>query len=105
MILGFVILSVVAGIFMIIGASSWRAKEPVGFFTFTKPPKVKDVAAYNHAVAKIWFVFAILLEITGSPLLFSEQNSPIMVLPILTTMLLAIGIMVAYVQVEKKYKV
>ena len=76
MITGFAIWSLVSLLFLSIGCSSWKAKEPVGFFTGVKPVEMKDVTAYNRAVAKIWFVFAGLLEILGIPLLYLEQNSP-----------------------------
>ena len=65
MIIGFVIWSLVSLLFFGVGFSSWKAKEPVGFFTGVKPAQMKDVTAYNRAVAKIWFVFAGLLEIVG----------------------------------------
>lgn len=58
MITGFVIWSLVSLVFFGIGFSSWKAKEPVGFFTGVKPAKMKDITAYNRAVGKIWFVFA-----------------------------------------------
>lgn len=40
MVVGFIIWSIVAIIFMIIGISAWKSKQEVGFFTFSKPPKV-----------------------------------------------------------------
>ena len=104
MIIGFIIFSIVTVLFIGIGLWSWNAKEAVGFFTGVNPPKVKDVTAYNHAVAKIWFVFAALLEIVGISILFMEQNSAVVVLPMLLIVALCIGIAVAYVMVEAKYR-
>ena len=43
MIIGFVIWSIVAAIPFIIGISTWKSKEPTGFFTGRKPPSVRDV--------------------------------------------------------------
>ena len=105
MIIGFIIWTITASVFLIIGLSSWKSKEAVGFFTGVKPPVVKNVTAYNHAVAKIWFWFAVILEIIGVPILFIQQNSPITMIVIIATVILVIAIMIAYLQVEKKYKV
>lgn len=104
MIIAFVIWSLVALLFIFIGISSYRSKEEVGFFTGVKPKKMKDVAVYNHAVAKIWFFFAAIFEIIGIPLLFIEQNSPVALIMVLLTFLLVIGIIIAYFKVEEKYK-
>lgn len=105
MIIGFVIWSVVAMFYLLIGIHSWNAKEEAGFFTFTKPPKMKDVTAYNHAVGKIWFCFTGLFEIIGIPFLFIEQNSPVALLIVVAVLLLVIGTMIAYLRVEAKYRV
>ena len=67
MIIGAIVWSLGACIFLLIGRSCWKAKEATGFFTGVKPPKVKDVIAYNHAVAKIWYAFAAILEINDLP--------------------------------------
>ena len=47
MVVGFIIWSIVVIIFMLIGISAWKSKQEVGFFTFAKPPKMKDVVKYN----------------------------------------------------------
>ena len=104
MIIAFVIWSIVAVIFLVIGLSTWKAKEAVGFFTFVNPPKVKDVSQYNHAVAKLWFAAAVILEILGVPMLWIEQNSPQIIFTILGVMVLVITMVVVYTRVEAKYK-
>ena len=104
MITGFVIWSLVSLIFLGIGCSSWKSKESVGFFTGVKPAQMKDVTAYNRAVAKIWFVFAGLLEIVGIPLLFLEQNSPLCFIVVFAVLILVFAIIVAYIRVEAKYR-
>lgn len=81
-----------------------RAEQPVGFFTAEKPPQVRDVKRYNLAVAKIWAVFALLLEAAGVPLLFAGQNNPLALLCILAVPPLVIGSMAAYLRVAEKYK-
>lgn len=102
-IIGFIIWSVVALIFVFIGIYTWKSNEPVGFFTGQKPPEVTDTKGYNHAVAKIWFVFATVMELLGLPLL-AGQNSPYIMLSVFGAMFSVIGIIVAYVRVETKYK-
>lgn len=104
MIIAFVIWSAVSVIFFIIGISTWKAKETVGFFTFVNPPKVKDTKQYNHAVAKIWFTVAFVFEILGIPFLGSEQNSPLIIFIILGVVILVITMMITYTRVEAKYK-
>lgn len=104
MIIAFIIWSIVSLVFFIIGCSSWTSKEEVGFFTGVKPPMVKDTVGYNHAVAKIWFVFAGVLEVIGIPMLFLEQNSPAVFLIVFAVIALVIVSMIAYMRVEKKYK-
>lgn len=104
MILAFIIWSIAAIIFIIIGISAWNSEQAVGFFTFSKPPKVNNVEKYNHAVGKLWFWFASVLEIIGLPLLCFEQNSPFFIPVIFGVMLLTIAIMLIYIKIERKYR-
>ena len=104
MIIGFVIWSITSAVMLGIGIWSYRSKEPVGFFSGVKPPEVKDTKKYNHAVAILWFVYAVLLEILGIPLLFLKQNSAGFVLPLIGTVLISIGLAVGYTFVEKKHR-
>ena len=104
MLIAFVIWSAVAVIFLAIGVSAWKAKEAVGFFTFVDPPQVKDIRRYNHAVAKLWFVAAVILEILGVPMLRLKQNSPQITFTILGVMILVITMAVVYLRIEAKYK-
>lgn len=99
---GFVIWSIVSAIMLGIGIWSYRSENPVGFFTGTKPPEVKDVKKYNHAVGILWFSYAVLLELFGIPFLFLEQNSAGFIPVFLGTIVISIGLMVGYVIIEKK---
>ena len=54
MIIGFVIWSIVAVIFLGIGVACRRADNAMGFFTFIKPPVVTDVKQYNKTVSILW---------------------------------------------------
>lgn len=104
MVVAFIIWSIVALIFVVIGIVNWRSKTEVGFFTGVEPGKKKDIVGYNHAVAKIWFFYATILEIIGLPFVFIPQNSIMAVVVMLAVVLLTIGIMVVYVKVDAKYK-
>ena len=104
MIMGFVIWSLIAVMFVGIGINCCKSEEAVGFFTFTKPPVIDNIKGYNHAVAVLWFVSAVVYEIIGVPLLFLEQNSPLFIPVFFAMILWLIGLMVAYVKIEAKYK-
>ena len=104
MITAFVIWSIVAVIFLMIGVSTWKSKEAVGFFTFVNPPQVKDTKQYNHAVAKLWFTATLILEIMGVSLLWIKQNSPLIILIVLGVVILVIAMMIVYTKIEAKYK-
>lgn len=109
-IIGLIIWEAVACIFLVIGISSWRSEDAVGFFNVVAPPKIKanKVKEYNHAVARIWFFFTLVLAILGIPLGFVEQNSKeaglYVVGVIFGTILLVIIIVVWYLRVEIKYR-
>ena len=105
MVIGFVIWSIVALAFVAIAISTYRAEEAVGFFTFVKPPVVKDIKKYNKAVSVLWLVFAIALEVIGIPFLFLKQNSPLFCVMIIGVVALVIGLMIAYVRLEAKEKI
>ncbi len=100
----FIIWSIVASLFVVIGIVNWRSKTEVGFFTGVEPGKKKDIVGYNHAVAKIWFFYAAVLEMIGLPFVVIPQNSIMAVVVILAVVLLTIGIMIVYVKVDAKYK-
>ncbi len=105
MIIGFIIWTICAVLFVAIGISNLKSDKPVGFFTFANPPTIKeDVKKYNRDVAVLWFVFAFLLELLGTPFLFFEQNSPAFLIIIPGVIVLIIFLMVAYFKIEAKYR-
>lgn len=104
MIIAFVIWSIVALIFVGIGISCRNSEKAVGFFTGVKAPDVENVKQYNRSVSVLWFVVAIVLEIIGVPFLCLEQNSPYFVFMILPTMACVIGMVIAYLKIESKYR-
>ncbi len=105
-IIGYIIWVLVNIVFFIIGIVSWKSKVPVGFFSNFKSPEnseIADVRGYNHAVARIWFVFAAIMALLGLPLL-AGQNSPLIMISVIGMLWLCIGVCMAYVKVEKKYR-
>ncbi len=104
MMIGFIIWTVCALVLLSIGIISWRSKKPVGFFAGVKSPEVNDVVKYNHSVGTLWFVYAILIELAGVPLLFLKQNSAGFIIPILGIMFITIGLAVAYTFILAKYR-
>lgn len=81
-----------------------RSEKAVSFFTFVKASEVKDVKKHNHAVSVLWSTGTVLFEILGIPLLFIRQNSPWAIFLVLGTMFWVIGISVAYMRIEARYK-
>lgn len=104
MILAFVIWSLTAVVFVVLGISTRKSEKAANFWANAKAPEVSDIKKYNSAVSTIWFVFAVLFELLGIPLLYCQQNSPVVLLPLLGTVILIIGIMIAYTRVEAKYR-
>lgn len=104
LITAFVIWSIAAAAFLIIGIIARVSKKPAGFWANTKAPEVQNIKEYNHAVSKLWLIFAALFEIFGVPLLFCKQNSPAALISVFGTVALVLGIMIAYIRTEIKFK-
>lgn len=104
MVIGFIIWSIVAAVFLGIGISCRKSTEAVGFFTFVKPSMIKDIEHYNHAVSILWFIAAGVLEITGIPILFLKQNSPLFIPIIFVLIIMILVMMVVYIRIETKYR-
>ena len=105
MIIGFVIWSAVSLLLLGIGIWSGRSGKAVGFFTGVKPPEVSDVKKYNRSVAALWFVYAVLFELLGLPLLFLKQHSAGFLLSLLGVPMISIALMIAYHRILAKYRV
>ena len=104
MIIGFVIWSLCAVLFFIVGVVDLKSDKPVGFFTGVKPPKIMNVKKYNKAVALLWFVTGIIFELIGVPFLYLKQNSPVFIFMLLATVVLVIVMMVMYLSISRKYE-
>lgn len=103
--MGFIIWTIISIVFVYIGITTRKSNIPVNLFTFSDVPKVNDVKGYNRAVSNLWLVFTVLFEMIGISLLFIKQNSPFVVLIVLGVVFLVIGMMVAYIKIESKYRV
>lgn len=103
---GFMIWSVCAlpiFIFGIICMTSKKQKQ-FGFWANAAKFEVKDVRAYNRALGKLFMGFAVGLELLGLPI-FAGDDSPLILLTLVGTMILSIVSMVIYtVVIEPKYR-
>ena len=99
----FVIWTLCVLIFLGIGIFDWRAQKPVGFYSGIKPPQVSDVKKYNHAVAVLWIVSAVLMELMALPFLFGRQKSLVFLVPVLGTVAIVLAMPVVYNRILKKY--
>lgn len=107
MIIGFIIWTACAVLFVVIGVITRRSKKPAGVWANAKPPDakdIKDVGKYNRALSVMWFVFAALFELAGLPMLVSRQNSPLVFVSIIGTVVVVIGMMIAATRIEAKYR-
>lgn len=101
----FAIWSMVSAAILSYGVSAWRSKEPVGLFIGIEPPEVKDNIKYNHSVAVLWIVYAIVIEMLGIPLVFLKQNTEsLMILIIGVITVISVIISTVYLQILKKYR-
>ena len=104
MIAGFIIWSLISIALLGIGVLTWRSRKPAGFFAGVNPPEVRDVRKYNHSVAVLWFVYAILFELLGLPFLFLKQNSAGFVWTVLGVAVISIALMIAYHRILTRYQ-
>ena len=105
MIIGFVIWSMVSLVLLGIGIRAWKSNKAVGFYTGVKPPEVSDVRKYNRAVAVLWFVYAILFELLGLPLLLLKQKSAGFLGCMVGVPVISIALTIVYNRILTKYKV
>lgn len=103
--IAFIVWTVVSLIYVGIAIYTAKQKTAAGFFSnVPAPTDIKDVAAYNKAVAKIWLFFAVGMEISGIPFLFARQNDPIIFLSVAGVFALIIAIVFMYMKTYKKYR-
>lgn len=100
--LAFIIWSIIAIIFCLMGIRSIKSKKVVPFFSNIEAPKVKDIKSFNKDVSILWFVSAIVVEIIAISFLFLKQTSFIYI--ILVAPFLFILMVTIYLKIEQKHK-
>lgn len=101
---GFLIWSAISLMLVGIGIWTWKSDKAAGFFAGVKPPEVKDVRAYNHAAAWLWFGYAAVFELIGTALLFLKQNPALLILVILGTAFATIALAAGYHRILQKHR-
>lgn len=102
--IAFIMWCVFGSMFLCLAIYAWFSKKPMGFWANAKVFEVTDVRKYNHAVAKLFGIFGIVLIALGIPLL-AGQNSAWALLSVVGVMLESIAAMAVYsLVIEKKYK-
>ena len=104
MLIAFLIWCAIALVFVGIAIRCRTSEKAAGFFANVPPPSIKDVKAYNKAVAALWFVSAAFFAVIGVPFLFLQQNSPWFLLIMLAVVFWLIGIMIVYMKIETKHR-
>lgn len=104
MLAGFIIWSAIFLMLLGIGFWAWNSGKAVGFFAGVQPPEVKDVRAYNHAVAWLWFGYAAVFELLGIPFLFLKQNSALLVPFMMGVVAATIALPIVYHKILQKHR-
>ena len=103
MLIVWIIWSAIAALTLWIGILNWRAGKPVGFFSGVKPPAVTDTKKYNHAVATLWFAYALALEVVGLPLLLPGKKAGSLIWCLLGAVAASIALVAGYTVVERRF--
>lgn len=104
--IAFAIWTIMGIVFIVMGIYDIHAKteKPFGFWANGKIAPIEDVKNYNRAVGILWCVYGVLLIFIGLPLL-DGQNSGLIILSILGTMVISVAAMVIYeISIEPKYR-
>ncbi len=104
--IAFIIWAIMGVLFIVMGIYNLNSKKekPFGFWANAEVEPIEDVKGYNRALGILWCVYGVLFTLNGLPLL-DGQNSGLIIIPILGTMLISIAAMVVYVVgIEAKYR-
>ena len=105
MLIVFCVWSLSSLLFVVFGICTLSAKKPMPFWTHERKIEVRDVKAYNKAVAFLYFVYAFTILILGVPMLFSRQNSAGFIIPVLGLPIASILMIAVYaICIEAKYR-
>ena len=105
-VMAFVIWAILGVLFIIMGIYDMNSKKekPFGFWANSGVAPIEDVKSYNRALGRLWCVYGILFTLIGLPLL-EEQNSGLIIIPILGAMFISVAAMIVYVVgIEAKYR-
>lgn len=108
MVMGLVIISIVAGIMIIIGITQYTNKDhPVGFYNLIDPPKkeeISDVIQWNKKHGVIWIVYGLCIEL-GFWLGYAVTMEALEILCMMGGGIIPLPFMVMrHHQLEKEYK-
>ena len=104
--IAFIIWTIMGVLFIVMGIYDMNSKKtkPFGFWANAEVIPIEDVKGYNRALGILWCVYGVLFTLIGLPLL-DEQNSGMIIIPILGAMFISIAAMVVYVVgIESKYR-
>ncbi|MBR4983072.1 MAG: hypothetical protein IKY94_10995 [Lachnospiraceae bacterium] len=104
--MAFVIWTIIGVLFIIMGIYDMKSKKTksFGFWANADVILVEDVKGYNRALGRLWCVYGVLFTLIGLPLL-DEQNTGLIIIPILGAMFISIAAMMVYVVgIESKYR-
>ena len=87
-----------------LGIYAFNSSKAIDFWANMKTTQdVSDIKAYNRALARLWWVFAIIFILLGLPLLL-DQKSALAIIIIPGVMLDCIFLMAMLRKIEIKYK-
>ena len=102
----FIIWVIIGVLFIAMGIYDMNSKKakPFGFWANAEVAPIEDVKGYNRALGILWCVYGVLFILIGLPLV-DEQNSGLIIIPILGAMFISIAAMVTYVVgIESRYR-
>ena len=106
--IAFIVWTIMGVLFIVMGIYDMNSKKekPFGFWANAEVGPIEDLKGYNRALGILWCVYGILFTLIGLPLLIlDEQNTGLIIIPVVGAMLISIGAMVVYsVGIESKYR-
>ena len=104
--IAFIIWVIIGVLIIVMGIYDMNSKKakPFGFWANAEVAPIEDVKGYNRALGILWCVYGVLFILIGLPLV-DEQNSGLIIIPILGAMFISIAAMVTYVVgIESRYR-
>ena len=107
-IIAFIIWAIIGVVFIAIGIFDicYKKSKPLGFWANAEVGTIEDVKGYNRTLGILWCVYGVLFTLIGLPLsMLKEQNSALIIIPLVGVMIITIGVMAVYsVCIESKYR-